>query len=187
MRDFDIDKIIEPPPGGLIGYRSAVESALNRARHGFPDATWASLQAEPAQALPSDPDWAGEIVYTDERTVTTVAQSDDVWNAAEKAVNGGRWSGLLNRWSVAECEPGTRLLLRATARAPGRAWLDITVTPRDGGGSRYTQRAIFVPTGLPGRLSWFMLRPLQTAAMRALLCDVVRPVKRRTAGAMRAP
>ena len=32
MRDFDINKIIEPPPGGLIGYRSAVESALNRAR-----------------------------------------------------------------------------------------------------------------------------------------------------------
>jgi uncharacterized protein YbjT (DUF2867 family) len=187
MRDFDIDKIIEPPPGGLIGYRSAVESALNRARYGFPDATWASLQAEPAQALPSDPDWAGEIVYTDERTVTTVAQSDDVWNAAEKAVNGSRWPGLLKRWSVAECEPGTRLLLRATARAPGRAWLDITVTRRDGGGSRYTQRAIFVPTGLPGRLSWIMLRPLQTAAMRTLLRDVVRPVKRRTAGAMRAP
>jgi uncharacterized protein YbjT (DUF2867 family) len=187
MRDFDIDKIIEPPPGGLIGYRSAVESALNRARHGFPDATWASMPAEPAQALPSDPDWAGEIVYTDERTVTTVAQSDDVWNAAEKAVNGSRWPGLLNRWSVAECEPGTRLLLRATARAPGRAWLDITVTPLDGGSSRYTQRAIFVPTGLPGRLSWFMLRPLQTAAMRMLLREVARPVKRRTAGAMRAP
>ena len=73
MRNFDIDTIIEPPPGGLTGYRRAVALALNRATHGFPDATWASLQSEPAEALPSDPDWAGEIVYTDVRTAATIA------------------------------------------------------------------------------------------------------------------
>ena len=44
MRNFDIDTIIEPPPGGLIGYRRAVALALNRATRGLPDATWVSLR-----------------------------------------------------------------------------------------------------------------------------------------------
>jgi uncharacterized protein YbjT (DUF2867 family) len=196
MRDFDIDKIIEPPPRGLTGYRRAVELALSHTTHGFPDATWASLQSEPAQALPSDPNWAGEIVYADVRTAASLAEPDDVWNAAEKTVNSSRWYSVavahgrgrtLRRWSVEEYNPGTRLRLRARMRSPGQAWLDIAVAPQDGGGSRYTQRAIFMPTGLPGQLYWFMLRPLQTAALRALARDVVRPVKRRTAGAVRAP
>ena len=59
MRNADIDSVIEPPPGGLTGYREAVSLALNGAAPGPPAAAWESLRAQPADPLPSDPDWAG--------------------------------------------------------------------------------------------------------------------------------
>ena len=167
MRNVDINAIIEPPPGGLTGYRLAVALALNRATQGQPAASWASLRSEPAALLPSDPDWAGEIVYTDTRTAATTAGPDDVWKAAENAAHSNR------RWSVTERGPGTKLRLRSEIRSPGQAWLEMTVTPQDGGGSTYTQRAIFVPSGIVGRLYWFLVRPLHTVALSALARDVV--------------
>ncbi len=197
MRNVDVNGIIEPPPGGLTGYRRAVELALNRASRGFTDASWSSLGSEPADPLPSDPDWAGEIVYTDVRTVVTVATATDVWNAAEQAAYGGRLglqrlSRLLNRWSVEERQPGSKLRLRARMRSPGRAWLEITVTPQDGGGSRYTQRAIFLPSGVLGRLYWFALWPFtyrrpERAGTRRRRRSRIAGVRRRTSEAARAP
>jgi uncharacterized protein YbjT (DUF2867 family) len=83
MHNADIDTVIAPPPGGLTGYRDAVALALDPATQGPPNASWASLRSEPAALLPSDPDWAGEVVYTDVRTATTSAAPDDVWNAVE--------------------------------------------------------------------------------------------------------
>ncbi len=168
MRNRDIDGIIEPPPGGLTGYRRAVELALGRAARGLPDATWSSLLSEPAEALPSDPDWAGEIVYTDVRTAVLDATPEEVWTAAERAV-GRR---LRKGWEVAERDPGSALRLRAQTRSPGQRWLEITITPQDGGGTRYTQRAIFWPRGIPGRLYWFFARPVQAVALRALAREV---------------
>jgi hypothetical protein len=167
MRNDDINTIIEPPPGGLTGYRRAVALALHRAKRGQPDATWATLRSEPAALLPSDPDWAGEIVYTDVRTATTIPGPDVVWKAAENAANGKR------RWTVTEREPGTTLRLRSKRREPGRAWIDMTVTPQDGGGSEYTQRAIFLPSGIVGRLYWLLARRMHTAELSALARDVV--------------
>jgi uncharacterized protein YbjT (DUF2867 family) len=178
MRNHDIDSVIAPPPGGLTGYRRAVERALDRAARGLPDATWSSLRSEPAEALPSDPDWAGEIVYTDEQTAVTDAEPEDVWKAAENAANslavGRARRRLGGGWSVQEREPGTTLRLRAKTRSPGRAWLEVTVTPQEGGGSRYTQRAIFLPSGIPGRVYWFFARRSSAAALRALAREVVR-------------
>ena len=168
MRNRDVDSVIEPPPVGLTGYRRAVELALDRAAHGVPEPTWSSLRSEPAEALPTDPDWAGEIVYTDVRTAATTAAPGKVWKAAEDAANS-RAAG----WKVEERAAGTLLRLRSTKRAPGREWLEIAVTPQDGRGSRYTQRSIFLPRGIPGRVYWFFVRPVHTAAMRALASEVV--------------
>jgi uncharacterized protein YbjT (DUF2867 family) len=170
MRNSDIDSIIEPPPGGLTGYRRAVASALGRAAHGLPDATWSSLRSEPAEPLPTDPDWAGEVVYTNVQAAATSARPEQVWKAAETAADGGRW---LKRWSVQEREPDSTLRLRAPMRSPGRTWLEITVKPRDGGGTEYRQRAIFFPHGIPGRLYWYALWPMRTAALKTLARGVV--------------
>ena len=61
-------------------------------------------------------------------------------------------------WRVEAMEEGHKLLLHAEMRAPGRAWLELSVEP-EGEGSRYRQRAIFFPRGLPGRLYWWGVWP----------------------------
>jgi uncharacterized protein YbjT (DUF2867 family) len=167
MRDSDIDTIIERPPGGLTPYRRAVSLALRRAAQGLSGADWASSRSEPAEPLPSDPDWAGEIVYTDVLTASTSAAPDQVWKAAENAANEN------GRWSVAEHQPGTTLRLRSRPQLPGTAWVEITVAPCDGG-STYRQRSTFVPSGVMGRVYWRLMRPFYTAALRGLMRDVVQ-------------
>ncbi|KAA1249248.1 SDR family oxidoreductase [Mycobacterium simiae] len=175
MRNTDIDTIVAPPPGGLSSYRAAVALALRRAAQGLPDATWDSLRSEPAEPLPSDPEWAGEIVYTDVRSAVTTAAPQDIWKAAEHAANGRRWysfvlarrrRNLPQRWQVTE-RRSTTLRLSADTRLPGPAWLELTTDAK-----RYTQRAIFYPRGIPGRLYWLLLRPLYAAALRALAHDI---------------
>ncbi|OJZ68930.1 nucleoside-diphosphate sugar epimerase [Mycobacterium paraffinicum] len=168
MRNHDVDGIIEPPPDGLTGYRRSVELALERAARGVPEPSWSSLRSEPAEPLPCDPDWAGEIVYTDARTAETATEPADVWRAAENAVNARAGC-----WRVEERAAGKLLRLRSTKRAPGREWLEIAVTGHDGRGSRYTQRSIFLPRGIPGRMYWFFARPAHNAAMRRLAREVV--------------
>lgn len=61
-------------------------------------------------------------------------------------------------WRVEEIVPGQLLRLQAEMRAPGRAWLEFSVAPTVSG-SRYTQRAVFFPYGIPGRLYWLAILP----------------------------
>jgi uncharacterized protein YbjT (DUF2867 family) len=65
----------------------------------------------------------------------------------------------LDFWRVEQIMPGTFLRLRAEMKVPGLAWLEFTVEPRPTGGSRLTQRAIFFPQGLGGRLYWLAVLP----------------------------
>jgi len=171
MRNSDVNTIIAPPPGGLIGYRRAVELALQRETPGLP--TWDGLGSEPAKPLPSDPDWAGAVSYTQVRTATISAQPEDVRKAAADAANSRRWYAFAGR--------------PINVRSLGQSWVDITVAPREGGGSDYVQRAGFAPCGLPGRLFSVVLRPLHVAALRALTQDVARTATNQTAGAAQAP
>ena len=65
----------------------------------------------------------------------------------------------LDFWRVEQLDRGTFLRLRAEMKLPGRAWLEFTVVPRPGGGSRLRQRAVFFPAGLGGRLYWAAVFP----------------------------
>ena len=153
MDNHDIDTIIPPPEGGLTPYRRSVSLALARIARGEVETTW---NTGTAAHLPSDPEWAGEVVYTDTRSQHTSASPEQLWRAVESSVPPG--------WRVEERESGRVLKLRAANRGPGDRWLEMRVTP-DGVGSRYEQRAIFYPRGLLGRLYWFAGRPLQAMAL----------------------
>ena len=153
MDNHDIDTIIPPPEGGLTPYRRSVSLALARIARGEVETTW---NTGTAAHLPSDPEWAGEVVYTDTRSQHTSASPEQLWRAVESSVPPG--------WRVEERESGHVLKLRAANRGPGDRWLEMRVTP-DGVGSRYEQRAIFYPRGLLGRLYWFAGRPLQAMAL----------------------
>ena len=66
----------------------------------------------------------------------------------------------LDFWRVEQIDRGHFLRLRAEMKLPGLAWLEFGVTPGAQGGSILTQRAIFFPYGLGGRLYWFAVMPL---------------------------
>jgi uncharacterized protein YbjT (DUF2867 family) len=70
-------------------------------------------------------------------------------------------------WRVERIDRGRLLRLRAEMRAPGRAWLELSVEP-DGTGSRYRQRAIFFPKGLGGRLYWLAVLPFHSVIFPAM-------------------
>ena len=164
MSNHDIDTIIPPPEGGLTPYRRSVSLALARIARGEVETTW---NTGTAAQLPSDPEWAGEVVYTDTRALHTTANPDQLWKAVE--------SSLPKHWKVEEREPGL-LKLRSARSGPGDRWLEVRITP-EGTGSRYEQRAIFYPRGLVGRAYWYAGRPLQAVALDRRVKKVTSAVR----------
>ncbi|NBQ41408.1 MAG: NAD-dependent epimerase/dehydratase family protein, partial [Mycobacteriaceae bacterium] len=108
MDNHDIDTIVPPPEGGLTPYRRSVSLALARIARGEVETTW---NTGTAAHLPSDPEWAGEVVYTDTRSQHTSASPEQLWRAVESSVPPG--------WRVEERESGRVLKLRAANRGPG--------------------------------------------------------------------
>lgn len=152
-----------------------------------------SIEGASSNPLPSDPDWAGHIVYTDLREKHTTAKPGDLWRVIESIGGDNGWYSfplawavrgwmdkivggvglrrgrrnpdelhtgeVLDFWRVEQIDHGSFLRLRAEMRVPGSAWLEMTVTPADDGGSMYRQRAVFFPRGLGGRLYWRAILP----------------------------
>ena len=165
MSNHDIDTIIPPPEGGLTPYKKSVSLALARIARGEIETTW---NTGTAAQLPNDPEWAGEVVYTDTRSQHTSASPDQLWKAVENSVP--------DHWRVEEREVGQVLKLHAERGAAGDRWLEMRITP-EGSGSRYEQRAIFYPRGLLGRVYWYAGRPLQAVAMDRRVKKVISQVR----------
>ncbi|HET7414584.1 MAG TPA: SDR family oxidoreductase [Arthrobacter sp.] len=83
----------------------------------------------------------------------------------------------LDFWRVEDVVRGERLRLRAEMRLPGRAWLELAVDD-DNGGSRYTQRAVFFPQGLTGRLYWWSVVPFHGPIFASMARNIVRTAER---------
>ena len=81
-------------------------------------------------------------------------------------------------WRVERIDHGKLLRLRAEMRAPGRAWLELSVEP-DGNGSRYRQRAIFFPKGLSGRLYWLAVLPFHSLIFPAMARNITGAARNR--------
>jgi hypothetical protein len=80
----------------------------------------------------------------------------------------------LDFWRVEELEPGRLLRLRAEMRLPGRAWLEMRAEPAADGGSRYRQRAVFVPRGLAGHAYWAAVWPFHAVVFGGMARNVGR-------------
>ena len=128
--------------------------ALARIPSGDVESAW---HTGTAAQLPSDPEWAGEVVFVDTRSRHSNASPTDLWKAVEDSVP--------ERWQVEEHEPGNVLRLRAQNGDPASAGWRCGSSRR--GGSRYEQRTLFYPRGLLGRVFWYAGRPVQTLASRA--------------------
>jgi uncharacterized protein YbjT (DUF2867 family) len=80
---------------------------------------------------------------------------------------------VLDFWRVEEIEPGRLLRLRAEMRVPGLAWLEMRVHEVPGG-SRYAQRAVFVPRGLAGHLYWKGVSPFHALVFGGMARNIAR-------------
>ncbi|MCD9624034.1 SDR family oxidoreductase [Rhabdothermincola salaria] len=83
-----------------------------------------------------------------------------------------RTGDALDFWRVEAYEQDHLLRLRAEMRLPGQAWLEWTVSPA-GEGSAVTQRALFHPRGLAGRVYWLAVSPFHRVIFAPMLARLV--------------
>ena len=63
-------------------------------------------------------------------------------------------------------------------KVPGRAWLELTVHPAAGTGSRYRQRAVFLPRGLAGHLYWWAVAPFHGLVFGGMVRNITQAAER---------
>jgi uncharacterized protein YbjT (DUF2867 family) len=101
-REHDIADYVPDPPEGLIGFERAVELALQQVREAKVSTRWSSaaLPGAPSDPLPTDPDWAGGSLYSDDREQTVEASPQAVWRVIE-GIGGQRgWYSVPLAWSL---------------------------------------------------------------------------------------
>lgn len=183
-----------PPPGGPTSYAEAVRRALaeeGAAGREATDPRPAELVTEHVEdvAAPAAVLW-DEVsgLGRDGGGALGVWALPGVWallggvGARRGAPRAGavQAGDVLDGWCVEDVEPGARLVLRADARIPGTARLEVRVEPVDAGRSRYVQRARFRPDGLAGRAYWYAGLPARDFAL-AVLARTVAGVAARAA------
>ncbi|WP_112276231.1 SDR family oxidoreductase [Lentzea terrae] len=98
-RENDIRVLL---PGENVGYDRAVELALAKIRDADVETRWsgASTPGVPSEPLPTDPDWSGGSVYTDERERHTQATPERLWEVVE-GIGGERgWYSFPLAWAI---------------------------------------------------------------------------------------
>ncbi|WP_423917604.1 SDR family oxidoreductase [Frigoribacterium sp. 2-23] len=102
IREHDIDRHVAPPRAGLIGYREAVRLALEREKEGAVETSWqdSSVYGAPSDLLPSDPDWSGHTVYTDDRSTDTSAPPEQLWKVVEGIGGENGWYSFPLAWAA---------------------------------------------------------------------------------------
>ena len=102
MHNHDIDEIIPRPAEGLVPYRRSVHLALERMKAGDLETSWqnASVDGAPSDPLPTDPEWAGHRVYTDDRTRHAQTSAANVWRVIEGIGGEHGWYSLPVAWAA---------------------------------------------------------------------------------------
>ena len=80
----------------------------------------------------------------------------------------------LDFWRVEAVEPGRLLRLRAEMKVPGKAWLQLQVTPGEADQALLSQTAFFAPKGLLGWLYWYALYPLHRLIFSGLIDQIAQ-------------
>jgi len=102
VKDRAVDDLIPRPAGGLMPYRAAVKLALRRVNDDAIETSWqdAEVSGVPSDPLPSDPDWAGRLVYTDKRTMHTTANAAQLWSVIEGIGGENGWYSSPVLWAI---------------------------------------------------------------------------------------
>ncbi|MSX18932.1 MAG: DUF2867 domain-containing protein [Actinobacteria bacterium] len=76
-------------------------------------------------------------------------------------------------WRVEEIEKEKKLRLYAEMILPGKAWLEFTLTVKDGE-TVVTQDALFAPRGLGGQIYWYLVSPFHFFIFPTMLRNIVK-------------
>jgi uncharacterized protein YbjT (DUF2867 family) len=92
-KEHDIAAYVPEPEGGLAGFERAVELALAKIQNLDVATRWSSAATigAPSDPLPSDPDWAGGSLYTDDRASVVQASREALWSVIEGIGGENGW------------------------------------------------------------------------------------------------
>ncbi|MFH7599693.1 SDR family oxidoreductase [Streptomyces racemochromogenes] len=100
--EHDITRWVPDPPGAPLGFDRALALALERVREARVSTRWssASLPGAPSDPLPTDPDWAGGSLYTDDRGTEVAAPPEALWRVVEGIGGENGWYSFPLAWAV---------------------------------------------------------------------------------------
>ncbi|UQW99976.1 SDR family oxidoreductase [Streptomyces sp. RerS4] len=100
--EHDIARWVPDPPGSPIGFDRALALALQRVREAKVTTRWsnASVPGAAGDPLPTDPDWAGGSLYTDERERDVDAPPAALWQVIEAIGGDNGWYSFPLAWAV---------------------------------------------------------------------------------------
>ncbi len=98
----DIRTYVPDPPGGLLGFDESVRLALQRVKDADVATRWssASIPGAPSDPMPSDPDWAGGSLFTDDRSATVPATPESLWSIVISIGGENGWYSLPWAWEL---------------------------------------------------------------------------------------
>ncbi|MFD4371894.1 SDR family oxidoreductase [Streptomyces sp. NPDC058486] len=98
----DIDRYVPGPPGGPVPFDEALSLALKRVHDAHVTTRWSSAAhpGAPSDPLPTDPDWAGGSLYTDERERVVHADPATLWRVVEGVGGENGWYSFRLAWAV---------------------------------------------------------------------------------------
>jgi uncharacterized protein YbjT (DUF2867 family) len=165
--DRDVHDTLPAPPGGPMSYRDAVSAALFHPGRGEARPRWSTSDpvGRPAAPLPTDPDWSGEVVRTQQAhravdgpvdlAVAAGRLTDIGWRLQELAPEEGGDLGPVLTWAGTDLPGHLHLRLRAGTDDRGRPLV----------GARMT----WVGDGLAGLLWWPASWPWRTRRLDDVL------------------
>ena len=101
-QEHDIAQYVPDPPEGLLGFDEAVRKALRKIHDAEVETRWSSaaLPGGPSDPLPSDPDWAGGSLYTDDRETAVNATPEQVWQVVSRIGGETGWYSWPLAWQI---------------------------------------------------------------------------------------
>ncbi|MDX3535650.1 SDR family oxidoreductase [Streptomyces sp. MB09-01] len=100
--EHDIRQYVPDGPGTPVPFDRALALALERVKEARVTTRWsnASLPGAPSDPLPTDPDWAGGSLYTDEREQAVPATPQQLWRVIEGVGGTNGWYSFPLAWAV---------------------------------------------------------------------------------------
>jgi hypothetical protein len=101
-QEADIREYVPDPPGGLLGFDDSVRLALTRVKDADVATRWsdAYMPGAPSDPLPTDPDWAGGSLFTDDRSAVVKASPEAVWDVVASIGGDNGWYSLKWAWEA---------------------------------------------------------------------------------------